>query len=255
MIWKQCNGKKHIQTINLKGYRVVENQAKSFTRKLVVTQKAHDILEDMIEFSKPKLTDDLECLKDMYLLFKPFRYPPLKHGSRFGNTNQHSLFYVSLDLKTALSEVAFYRMSFIRASRGNIGNKIINMTSFKVNVATELGIDLTKNPFNKHTQELTSVESYTITQTLGTSMRQDKIDAFISYSARSNQSGKNLNVISPTALKDNTNIEIENTFTGWSCFATSDVVEFAKSSLSEQKPIIFNANDFCVHGDLPELLA
>jgi len=47
------------------------------------------------------------CIGLDYLLFPPFRYPPLKWGSRFGTEYQRGLFYGSQLLATALAEVAY----------------------------------------------------------------------------------------------------------------------------------------------------
>ncbi|MCY0725978.1 RES family NAD+ phosphorylase, partial [Klebsiella pneumoniae] len=44
-----------------------------------------------------------------YLLKTPFRYPPLRWGSRFGSVHEPSLFYAAQRLQTAMAEAAYYR--------------------------------------------------------------------------------------------------------------------------------------------------
>ncbi|MCC3263614.1 RES family NAD+ phosphorylase, partial [Paenibacillus polymyxa] len=65
------------------------------------------LLEELIETSKPQLPPSTETLH--YLLKTPFRYPPLRWGSRFGRRHEPSLFYAALRLETAMAEAAYYR--------------------------------------------------------------------------------------------------------------------------------------------------
>ncbi|MDI7027707.1 RES family NAD+ phosphorylase, partial [Pseudomonas aeruginosa] len=64
-------------------------------------------LEELLESSKPPVPADAEPLH--YLLKTPFRYPPLRWGSRFGRRHEPSLFYAALKLETAMAESAYYR--------------------------------------------------------------------------------------------------------------------------------------------------
>ena len=101
-IWEECSGTEHLRSLDHKVFRVVEAQHISSTRKLVDSEKEHEILEILIERTKPHLSQASEFKGLHYLLFTPFRYPPLRHGSRFGKTYEPSLWYGSLELETAL---------------------------------------------------------------------------------------------------------------------------------------------------------
>src|SRR5688572_23792731 len=120
-LWNLCNGAAFISNIATDAYRVVESQHLSATRKLVDSVEEHEALEVLIEHSKPKIPKGPEFKRLHYLLFTPFRYPPLKHGSRFGKISERSLWYGSLELETALAEVAFYRFYFLLGSSAALG--------------------------------------------------------------------------------------------------------------------------------------
>src|SRR5687768_11875664 len=62
-------------------WRMVEAQHVTATLKLVDDAEEHEVLEALIEASKPPLPDAVRRLH--YLLATPFRYPPPTHGSRF----------------------------------------------------------------------------------------------------------------------------------------------------------------------------
>src|ERR1700722_16404559 len=107
-IWERCNGLSYITPLQCNPWRVVEAQHISSTRKLVDTAAEHEVLENLLEESKPAIDKNTD-----YLIFTPFRYPPLKYGSRFGSRLEPSLWYGSLDIATALAEVAYYRLLFL----------------------------------------------------------------------------------------------------------------------------------------------
>ncbi len=63
-------------------FRVAESQQKVATNTLVDTLQEQRILEELLDRVKPPIPYD--CQQYDYLVYTPFRYPPLKHGSRFG---------------------------------------------------------------------------------------------------------------------------------------------------------------------------
>lgn len=72
-IWKLCEGNQYISTISVEPWRVVEDQYILSARDLVDSIEEHDLLEELIEESKPFIEKGKN-----YLIFTPFRYPPLK---------------------------------------------------------------------------------------------------------------------------------------------------------------------------------
>ncbi len=99
-IWTRCAGDSELRSLRLSPWRVVESQHQVSTRKLVDSAEEQVLLEEMIDRVKPP---DITGGRLHYLLFTPFRYPPLKHGSRFGGRRERGIWYGSGDRRTALS--------------------------------------------------------------------------------------------------------------------------------------------------------
>lgn len=250
-IWSEANGGKYIQSINLQAWRVVEDQSRSTTRKLVDTSAEHDVLEEIIEKSKPNIVfyNDEQYFKGLhYLLSTPFRYPPLKHGSRFGSRLERNLLYGSLKLSAALSEIAFYKLSFLHSSEANISGNTITYTSFRFNIVSDNFIDLCSNPFNSYSDSISSKIEYKNSQNLGKDMRQNGIECFKFTSARDPLNGENIGVFTPKSLQNNN--RLEKTFQSIKCYYTKDVIEF--SHLANRSVDIFHLNMFLVNGMLPQ---
>lgn len=93
-------------------WRVAGDQHTPSTRKLVDTRRDQEILEDILEATKPPVPRDADTLH--YLLQTPFRYnAPYPVGSRFrraGSTD--GVFYASGQVRTALAEMCHYRIRF-----------------------------------------------------------------------------------------------------------------------------------------------
>jgi len=252
MIWNESNSKELIQEIHHNIWRIIEDQSRSTTRKLVDTFEEHEVLENLIEQSKPtlKIYDDQQYFDRLhYLLWTPFRYPPLQWGSRFGSKLERSLLYASFDEMTALSEVAFYRLSFLNASDGNIGRKSTLYTSFVINVKSDKFIDLCLNPFEKHADKISSKTDYKASQKLGKDMREAGIECFKYRSARSPHGGCNIGVFTPKCLKNNNHLE--KTFKNIGCFYTKDLVEFTYHHKTDHPVVKFDLETFLVDGKLP----
>jgi len=245
-VWEQCQASKHISAIKLAAWRVVEAQHKSITRKLVDSLQEHELLEELIESIKPKLANDYAEQLD-YLLYTPFRYPPLTHGSRFGRRFEPALWYGALDLKTALTELAYYRFVFLHHTDAQLDYVNCMLTAFSVNIKTNRGIDLTKTPFVKFRKDISDPLSYAASQTLGTEMRSAKIEAFLYYSARTENNEVNVGVFTPQVFYDK---KPKPEFQTWRCIANKSVVEcYREGAMSKQK-YIFSVDEFSLNNHL-----
>src|SRR5207253_10794125 len=69
--------------------RVVEAQFRNSTRKLVDSDDEQRALEELLD-AKAKLSVPAGFEGLHYLLYTPFRHPPLRHGSRFGRSEEHT---------------------------------------------------------------------------------------------------------------------------------------------------------------------
>lgn len=238
-LWKTCLGEQYITTLEQKAWRVVEAQHILNARDLVDEPEEYEILEDLLEHAKPPIAADISDP----LIFTPFRYPPLEYGSRFGRTHEPSLWYGSLDITTALNEVAYYRLKFNQDSAADLGYIDTLLTAFNVLIKTERGIDLTKQPFSKYTQEISSKTSYLVSQTLGTEMRESGVGAFIFYSARSTQHGKNIAAYKPYVFSKTKHQYAHNHQT-WKCVSNKTEVQIARADIygKTERLILSTAN-------------
>ena len=218
-LWKKCKGENHIVAIEEEPWRVVESQSSLSSRNLVDTQAEYDVLEEMIEASKPRTKKELH-----YLIFTPFRYPPLKYGSRFGSKFEPSLWYGSLEIKTALSEVAYYRLLFLKQTEADLQYINVSLTAFQAKIVTHSAIDLCAAPFAKYRAEISSPSNYESSQLLGSQMRENNIDAFKFYSAR-NEDGINIAAFNQTVFQKKKGDLIFNVNT-WQCSANKKSVMF-----------------------------
>ncbi len=134
-------------------WRVVEDQSKNATMQLVDTLDEQARLEQLLDGSKPPYPQNAP---ENYLLATPFRYPPLKWGSRFGAKTEISIFYGSLTHETALAELAFYRFVFLDGIGGPLPNPKIMATYdlFSARYQFDPGLDLTAKPFADHGETL-----------------------------------------------------------------------------------------------------
>ena len=174
----------------LKGqvYRVAETQEKSATTDIVETAEEQSRLEELLEDSKPPYTHPDRGLH--YLLKTPFRYPPLRHGSRFGRAFEQSLFYGSADTRTALAETAYYRLVFVRDTAMPFPKPVkSHHTIFEASVGLEKGLQLQSSAWRDVRDRLTHPSDYGFTQALGGEMRQAGVQAFQFISARAVQVG------------------------------------------------------------------
>lgn len=219
-LWESCEGKLHIKALHCEPWRVVEDQFHLSSRDLVDSHSEHEILESMIEASKP--TTDAQS---HYLIFTPFRYPPLKYGSRFAGRYEPSLWYGSLKLKTAFTEVAYYRFKFFRDTTADLGYVHMNMTAFTAVLSSEKSVDLTELPFDQHRSLISDKQNYAASQSLGADMRTDHVEAFTYYSARTLDPEKNIAAFIPSVFQKLHHHQ------NWVCTTNHASVEFRRQDL------------------------
>ena len=226
---------------------MVEAQHVVSTRKLVDSLEEHEVLEQLIEASKPPLPDEKEFAGLHFLLATPFRYPPLRHGSRFGTRTERSLWYGSTLPRTAFAEAAYYRLLFVEGTSAALGVVTVEQSLFHVPIRASKGIDLTRSPFDRHRKTIAAPSSYRATQTLGTAMREDGVQAFRYPSARDVKTGANLALFTPRAFAA-VKPGVPET---WHSVATRECVEFTKKDVFEKRAFTYPRLDFVVDGQLP----
>jgi hypothetical protein len=197
--WEACLA--DAKPVRLAGvlFRLVESQEQVATNQLVSSLERQAVLEELLEAIKPRLRKGTEHLH--YLLATPFRYPPLKHGSRFGRRSEPSLFYGSLQVETVLAEAAYYRFVFwYGMARPPAGKLDTQHTLFGAEYLTDTGLRLQAPPFAQYRDALSSPSDYSASQALGASMRAAGIEAFEFTSARDPEGSINLALFTPRAF-------------------------------------------------------
>ena len=243
-IWTRCAGDSEIRPLRASPWRVVEAQHQVSTRKLVDSAEEQSLLEEMIDSVKPP---DVTRGKLHYLLFTPFRYPPLPHGSRFGRRNERGLWYGSTDLRTAFAEVSYYRLLFLEGTRAELGTVTTALTAFTADMRTSRGIDLAMPPFDAFRRDIASPSSYQSSQALGAAMRDAGVEAFRYPSARDAEGGINVAAFVP-AVFGKSNPKLLET---WHCSASRGHVDVTQGDYFVRRRFAFRREQFLVKGVLP----
>lgn len=244
MIWNRCDGSQHIGLLEGTLFRLVESQQQVATLGYVDTLEEQALLEDMLEAVKPPYLESTTHLH--YLLKTPFRYPPLKWGSRFGSVHENSIFYGGCSVKTTLFESAYYRFVFLYSMQGNLIKPKLRSehTLFSVDYKTDRGVQLEKAPFDTHQAELIHSSNYHACQQLGEAMRQAEVKAFTYKSARA-ETGNCVGLFTPEPFVQDKPKDTSH----WLCEASLDYVSFKQVDMKDV--MTFSINTFLVDGDLP----
>lgn len=243
-IWAACASRASPRPLLGEVLRLVESQEQVATSRLVATLAEQELLEALLEASKPPVPR--RALKLDYLLATPFRYPPLRHGSRFGSRYEPSLFYGSRSLSTVLAESAYYRFVFWQGMATPPPAALRTQhTLFGAKLRARRGYALPHPPFDAFRPELTSPADYTATQALGRALREAGADAIEYASARDVDGGLNVALYSPTAFARPTPTFKEE----WLCETRADEVGFYARGASGLRR--FPRTAFEVDGRLP----
>jgi len=242
-IWTRCAGDSEIRPLRLMPWRVVESQHQVSTRKLVDSNAEQELLEQLIDRAKPPAFGEP---RQHYLLTTPFRYPPLRHGSRFGTRLERGIWYGSDSLDTCFAEVAYYRLVFLEGTSADLGVLTNPLTAFRVNARTRRGVRLERAPFDAHRRAIASPSKYAATQTLGAAMREASVELFTYPSAR-HAGGVNVAAFTPAVFGRNRPRDLQP----WHCMATRVAVEVTKRDYFGRAEFTFGRETFLVDGELP----
>ncbi|WP_138441229.1 RES family NAD+ phosphorylase [Marinobacter alexandrii] len=253
---------KAVEPLQGTAFRVVESQEDIATTRLVDNIPEQARLEELLEASKParaKGTDKLH-----YLLATPFRYPPLKHGSRFGRAFEKSLFYGAMTINTALAETAFYRFVFVSHLSVPFPQPLQTLhTVFGARIRSDHGVRLQDTAWQDLHEALTHPSSYALTQALGTQMRACGVQCFQFLSARARQAelyglpydagdgmeGINVALFEPSALNDRKPRQSSRLIIVTSAESVSMSLTLADGSRQVSE---FALSSFLIDGELPD---
>lgn len=245
-IWARHEQDSVVGAIRGRLVRLVESQGQVATLQLVDTLEEQALLEELLETSKPRMPPPAEPLH--YLLKTPFRYPPLRWGSRFGRRHEPSLFYAALKLETAMAESAYYRFVLWNgmSSPPPSGRILSEHASFEARFQVQRGVRLQLPPFREYEQALCDPSDYRVTQALGSAMRAAGVEAFEYRSARCPQRGVNVALFVPSAFTE----KRPRNLTPWLCETTAEYVAFKHGQVPDT-PRVFPREQFLVNGSLP----
>lgn len=223
--------------------RVVEGQSYISTRQLVDSDVEQEMLEQLIDDSKPPYPANGDVGRLGYLLKTPFRYPPLKYGSRFGSKSEMGIFYGSLAIEVALCESAYSRFKFMVDSDAVFEPGVIKYTSFEVAVESGVGLNLTAGTWEKQKERISSKVSYQYSQSIGQQAKKQQIDVILYYSARTD--GVNVAVLDMQVFKGKQVKQRRD----WDVYVDSGVVEFSKGAGNVR--YTYSLQQFLVDGVFP----
>ena len=244
-IWTQCGALSNLGRYQGGAKRVVEAQHITSTRKLVDSDAEQELLEQLIDGHKPAVPNGMGRLH--YLLYTPFRYPPLRHGSRFSTRQERGIWYGSEQIRTALAEVSYYRLVFLDGTSAELKPVIVDLTSFEVAMESDRFIDLTTSPFDAYAETISSRSKYLESQQIGREMRESGITAFRYHSARDRDGGANLALFDASCFTS----LVPTGFRTWRCVAAKNAVEISGKDFLSRLHYRFPRSDFEVDGKLP----
>jgi hypothetical protein len=248
-IWTRCGGRSNALELGCEPWRVVEGQRIAATRPLVDTDAEQAILEQLIDAAKPALPPGQPFAGLHYLLYSAFRYPPLRHGSRFGSRHEPSLWYGAEALRTSLAEAAYYRILFFEGTTAKLAPHSMPMSAFQARVRTKAAIDVSTATFKRYVARICSPSDYSASQALGSEMRAHGIEAVRFPSARDPDHGPNVGLFTPAAFASRNPLRLPET---WLCTVTAaHDVEFRHERISGIASVGFRRSEFLVKGALP----
>lgn len=186
-----------VRTLARRLWRAVEAQHVVATMKLVDSLAEQDVLEQLLEASKPPLPPGAQALH--YLVATPFRYrAPV--ASRFRRAEDPGLWYGAEEKLTACAEVAHWRWRFLMDSAGLRAQELVTEhTLFAAEVRGRC-IDLTRTPWAARAAEWTHTSDYTACQALAAQARSEGVQ-WIRYASARAEGGRNGAVLDPLALR------------------------------------------------------
>lgn len=216
----------------LGAWRGVESQYMAASMQLVDSFAEQDVLEQLLEQSKPPAIPS--ALTKHYLLLSPFRYFP-QHDTRFRPKGCHGLWYGSSSLEGACSEIAYWRQRFILDSTGLCQQRqplVNHYTLYQANVQGQ-AVDLMSKPWLKFAHLWKDPVDYRATQELAALAIQAGVQWIRYESVRAPTKSRLAAVLTPDALSA-TARAIEKSKQEWICSATRDTVLMRRQGGAEQ---------------------
>jgi len=196
-------------------WRGVEAQHQVATMKTVDTVAEQQVLEELLEASKPPLAAEAKPLH--YLLATPFRYTS-PWPSRFRAPHEPGVWYGSHELRTACAEVAWWRCRFVRDSDAFGDRPVVSQHTFFQAHARGRAADLTANPWRRFQAAWMDPADYGACHALAAQARSAGLHWIRYASVRDPAHGACGAVLEPGALTMR-DLTLQQ---GWACLARRD---------------------------------
>jgi hypothetical protein len=180
-------------------WRLVEDQSRASTMKLVDDLDEQRTLEDLLDATKPPVPP--ECRHLHWLLYTPFRYAA-ESNSRFRRAGATpGVFYSAERVGTAVAEIAFWRLLFFLESPGTPWPANPQaLTAFSTDYATPRCLDLTAPPHDADAVLWTHPTDYAACHAVADRARAAGCGAIRSLPARDPQGGANISLLTCAAF-------------------------------------------------------
>ena len=176
---------------------MVESQHIAATMKLVDNRDEQDLLESLLESSKPRQPDDTADLD--YLLATPFRYDPKRGGSRFRAVTDPGVFYGAESVRTAGAELGYWRWKFLKDAVELERLEPVAHTAFRVETSTPV-VDLRRPPLDADASFWQHPTDYGPTQQLARAAREADVGGILYRSVRDPQPSWCLALLTPAGF-------------------------------------------------------
>lgn len=193
-------------------WRGVEAQHVIATMRLVDSVAEQQVLEQLLETSKPPLPPT--TAGQHYLLSTPYRYRP-PQGTRFTRPGSPGIWYGSEEQETACAEVAYWRWCFLTDSDALADAALHTEHTFFQARVTGKCVDLCAPPWNAKSMLWQHKSDYSACRTLADAARDRAVD-WIRYFSVRRTSGHCGAVLAPVALA----LRRHSTQQTWACKTT-----------------------------------
>jgi hypothetical protein len=197
-------------------WRGVEAQHQVATMRLVDDLQEQELLEQVLEASKPPLPPG--CVGLPYLLATPFRYAS-PWNSRFRSADEPGAWYGADEPQTVAAELAYWRWRFFMDSDGLRDQQLVTEHTFFLATFQGRELDLTVPPWDQRRASWRDPRDYAACQALARAVRRPAppVASAIRYESARREGGLCEVVFEPTSLR----IEQPNAQQTWICKTTA----------------------------------
>lgn len=206
-IWTPDALRSEARPIEHPAWRLVEAQHRVSTLKLVDGLREQDMLESILEETKPPVPP--ECRSLDYLLSTPFRYRPYPHGSRFRRAGiTPGVWYGAEHPETAAAEMVFYRFLFYAESPETpFPDDAAEYTAFSADLSAPIALDLTTGALAEDADRWRNLIDYAPCQDLAETARAIGVEVIRYASVRDPGNRANLAVLNCRAFRSAAPVE------------------------------------------------